>query len=487
MSRAAGCRRWLAILGLALALPACAPRPPQNLVFISLDTTRRDHLSVYGYERQTTPALERLARRGALFANAFAQQNRTLPSHASMLTGLYPHGHGSVSNKHPLDAGRTTLAETLGAADFRTAAFVNGYTLKSKWGLAQGFEVYDDDFEGISRRGELALRRATRWLQARAPDERFFLFLHLYDAHGPYQIPPGGRIAFKSETRGPRLEAIPKYQQLHARGGEPLVYLGDYVDRYDSLLLYQDEIVASLLDEIDLETTLVVVVADHGETLGERARPLNHGASLYEEEIRIPLLVAGPGVAARHVETPAETVDLMPTLLDLLAVPMPAAPRSAPAGELDGTSLAPLLRRPAGGRPAGGRPAEGRPAEGRPAEGRPAERRSAQRAVFASSVAEPDRYRDRGYELDVGRQIQAVRARGFKLIVYPNATEDYLELYRLADDPLERRNVADEYPRARAALLAELERWNPAYGKSTPEVTVTEEELDNLRSLGYVP
>ena len=447
-------RSPLRILGLALALSACAPEPPSNLVFISLDTTRRDHLSVYGYERATTPALDRLARQGALFQNAFAQQNRTLPSHASMFTGLYPHGHGSFTNQHVLDGARTTLAETLRAAGFRTAAFVSGYTLRSKWGLAQGFEVYDDDFEGMSRRGKLALARAGSWLRALDPEERFFLFLHLYDAHGPYRIPRGGRLEFRAETRGPSLQDIPEYQQLRGRGGKPLVHLGDYVDRYDSLIRYQDEVVAGLLQDVDLETTVVVVIADHGEVMAERTRPLNHGASLYEEEIRIPLLVAGPGIAARRVETTVETIDLLPTLLDVLAVPRPA-------GALGGTSLAPLLRGAV-------------------------ERGPTDRAVFASSVAEPDRYRDRGYELDTRRQIQAIRARGFKLIVYPGADEDYVELYRLEDDPLERHNVAGEYPQARDALRAELERWNPAGGQSTPEVTPTEEELDSLRSLGYV-
>ena len=141
----------LVLLGVALAHAACAPEAPRSLVFVSLDTTRRDHLSVYGYPRQTTPHLARLGERGALFLNAFAQQTRTLPSHASMFTGLYPHEHGSVSGLHPLERTQTTLAEVLSDAGFRTAAFVSGYTMVEKWGLDQGFGSYDDHFTGMSR------------------------------------------------------------------------------------------------------------------------------------------------------------------------------------------------------------------------------------------------------------------------------------------------------------------------------------------------
>lgn len=134
---------------------------------MSFDTTRRDHLSVYGYSRATTPVLAEFARRGARFENAVAQQNLTLPSPASMLTGLYPHGHQSFSNEHILPESKLTLAEVLRGAGLRTAAFVSGYPLDDNWGLDQGFEVYDDDFDGMGRRGGLAvagaIATARRW------------------------------------------------------------------------------------------------------------------------------------------------------------------------------------------------------------------------------------------------------------------------------------------------------------------------------------
>ena len=444
---------WLTILGFVLALAACAPEPPRSLVFISFDTTRRDHLSVYGYSRATTPTLERLAQQGTLFQNAVAQQNRTLPSHASMFTGLYPHGHQSFTNKHILPESQTTLAEILSDAGFRTAAFVSGYTLRSDWGLDQGFELYDDEGK-MSRWGEATSAEAREWLGGLDPRERFFLFLHLYDTHGPYRTPED-RVAFQSQEPGPRLTNIPDYQKLKGPDGAPLQHLNDYVDRYDTLIRYQDDVVGRLMDEIDLETTVVVIVADHGETLGERTQTLNHGAALFDEEIRIPLLFVGSGVSAGRIETTVETVDLLPTILEVLAVPLP------PGDPLHGRSLVSLLDGDEGGEPS-------------------------DRVVFASSVAEPNRYLDRGYELDTRRQIYAARAGDWKLIVYPNVSDDYVELYDLREDPMERRNVAAQQPEVRDRLLAALERWNPDYREPISLVNLSDDERERLRALGYI-
>ncbi len=374
-----------------------------------------------------------------------------------MFTGLYPHEHGSVSGLHPLERTQTTLAEVLSDAGFRTAAFVSGYTMIEKWGLDQGFGSYDDRFTGMSRWGGQTERRAEKWLRERSPEERFFLFVHLYDAHGPYRTTPAYRGLFRSEQPGPRLEAIPAYQQLKTRKGEPLEHLNDYVDRYDALIRYEDDLVARLLGAVDLETTAVVIVADHGENLNERVGPLNHGGSVFEEEIRIPLLLVGPGIRARRIEASVETVDLLPTLLDWLGVERPSG------AALRGRSWLPLLR-------------------GR----EPDLRQTPERVVFSSSVVEAGRYVHLGYELDSQRSIHAARAGPWKLIFYPGVAQDYLELYDLKRDPLERRSVAEQHPEVRDRLLTALERWNPGYRDAMSMRTPEEKDREALRALGYI-
>jgi arylsulfatase A-like enzyme/Flp pilus assembly protein TadD len=297
-----------------------AARNP-NLLLVTLDTVRADRLGCYGYAAAETPRLDRLAGEGIRFARAASPAPLTLPAHASLLSGLLPPHHGLRNNgagSYP--EGTATLATLLTDAGYRTGAFIGAFVLDRRFGLARGFEVYDDEIErdpgaGVvleaERPGRQVVDRALAWLGQEDP-RPFFLWVHLYDAHAPYEPPPAQR------TRHP--------------------------DRpYDGEIAAVDEAVGRLLAELDRRglggRTVVAVAADHGEGLGEHGEQ-THGLLLYETTLRVPLLLRAPGVPARVVETPVSLVDLAPTLAGLLgrAFPAPAA------GTLDGRDLSTALR-----------------------------------------------------------------------------------------------------------------------------------------------
>jgi arylsulfatase len=433
---------------------------PSTLVLVSFDTLRRDHLPVYGYERDTAPTLSAFAERALVFDRAYAQDTNTNPSHTTMLTGLYPHTHGNLQNGALLRSGVPTLAEILRDAGFATGAFVSSTSmLDATSGLSRGFDEYDDRLDGQGRiDGCVTVERALRWLGGWRLADRSFLFVHLFDAHGPYEPPAGFAGTFRSQAPGERLERIPAYQESLDEQGELRRDLHGYVDRYDDVIRYADECFRRLLERIDLDDAVVLVVADHGETLGERYHKLDHGGSVFEEQIRIPLLVAAPGLEPGRSDAPVETVDLLPTLLDLLGVEPPSRLR------LQGRSLAGLLQRREAGDP--------------------------DRPLFASARAESDRYSDRLYVLDKRRRILSSRSGRWKLIVYPSAEgansggEDWVELYDLESDPGERSDVADRHADVVDALRALLRRWHadavePSASALTPELR------ERLRELGY--
>ena len=429
-----------------------ASQPPAtNVVLISLDTVRRDHLPTYGYPRDTAPTIAVLARHGIVFWNAFAQAAATVPSHGSIFTGLYPHMHGARSNGSLLDPHPATLAEILRNAGFRTAAFVSGYTMQGAFsGLNRGFELYEDEFRGPRRDGRLTVELAARWLAERRKDERFFVLVHLYDAHGPYRPGPRYATLFRSTDPGRPLSYIPRYQRLREPSGAPIANLNPYVDRYDALIRDLDDLIAEMLSHLDLERTIVLLMSDHGETLGERFHILDHGAQLFDEQIRIPLIMKIPRMEPLRIDAPVESVDVLPTLLDLLDVTLPLGL------EIRGTSLVPLLKSLAGGR----------------------------ELVFSEARAISGWHADRGYSLDPKRRILSVRSDRWKLIRYPGVDGDFFELYDLKFDSGETKNVAPAQPAVRDALLDELARWQgdePALDR--PAISPAARE--RLRALGY--
>jgi len=445
--------RTSAALCCVLAFAGCgetAPEPPRNVLLISLDTTRQDHLSTYGYPRPTAPHLDRLAEGGAVFTNALSQWTATNPSHTSMFTGLYPHTHGVGTNTAKLPEGLTTLAEILRDAGLRTAAFVSGYTLRpTTSGIDRGFEVYDGRIKVTRRDGRETGELAIEWLEQLAPDEGWFLFLHFYDAHGPYRGDGRYLDQFRSADPGPRLKHIPQYQSRQDESGRTLRHLNDYIDRYDAEIRYQDEVMGDVLAAIDLERTLVVVVADHGETMVERnkGKNLSHATGVHDEQILIPFVIRSPGVAAGTYREVVETVDLTPTVLDLLGIDTPAAQ------SFQGESLSSLLR---------------------------GERDERLDSLGFSSVWARQDWQDRE------RSIETVRSRRWKLVFYPGTTEDRIRLFDLVEDPGEKVDVGERYPEIRDGLLAELEAWRRTDAAKAEEVELSAEEIENFKALGYL-
>src|SRR5262245_10488970 len=275
-----------------------------NVLLITLDTTRADRLGCYGCATALTPALDALAAEGVLFERAYTPAPLTLPSHASMMTGLYPREHGLVTNgRGCLDENISTLAEILRDAGYHTGGFIGSFVLHSKFGLRRGFAVYDDDMtntdpteDGMHRQrdGVWVVDSALAWLQQRRK-KPFFCWVHLYDAHAPYSA------------------------HVDEFGGR-------FSDRpYDGGIAYVDLQIQRLVNHLRANRlwreTLVVVVGDHGESLGEHDEE-EHGLTLYNSVMQVPWIWAGRGApaAGRRVPQPVSLVDLRPTLLQAVGL-----------------------------------------------------------------------------------------------------------------------------------------------------------------------
>jgi arylsulfatase A-like enzyme/Flp pilus assembly protein TadD len=292
----------LAGVGVAILLPRSS-RP--SLVLITLDTTRADHLSCYGDGKARTPRIDALAADGVLFEQASTVAPLTLPSHTSMLTGVFPPDHGVRDNGfYRLPPEAHTVPERLADAGYRTAAFVSSVILHSRYGLAQGFDVYGDTFDDpldvetrfpVSRRAKETVGRAIEWLDKVEDDEPFFLWVHLYDAHAPYDPPGAFRDAYLDSP-----------------------YAGEIA--YADLAL--DPLIARLR-EMRGDDLVVVIAGDHGEALGDHKEP-THGYYVHESTIRVPMILSGgPFRGGRRIEEPVRTVDLAATLLELAGLDAP--------------------------------------------------------------------------------------------------------------------------------------------------------------------
>ena len=309
-----GCRRG-ARQGNA-AIDGRSGRHP-NVVLVTIDTLRADHVGSYGNAAAATPNLDALAARGVRFQTAVAHVPLTGPSHASILTGLTPLAHGFRDNGgYALGTAVKTAAEDFRAAGYRTAAFVSGFPLDRRFGFDRGFETYDDHLPRgndrrrtpyVERRGDATTDAVLRWFSAPpAPAAPFFLWVHYYDPHAPYE-PPG-------ELAG-RFRDAP----------------------YDGEIAFVDTQLGRLVQALEqkgaMAGTVLLVTADHGESLGEHGEG-THGIFVYDATLRVPFILAGPGVAAgRAAATVARGIDVLPTLLDYAGL------SASPA--LEGRSLRP--------------------------------------------------------------------------------------------------------------------------------------------------
>jgi arylsulfatase A-like enzyme/Tfp pilus assembly protein PilF len=414
--------RFIARLALACTLAASAfavvpsaQRSAPNVLLVTIDTLRADRLGAYGYKKSRTPVIDRLAREGVRFADATAHAPLTYPSHVSILTGRYAGAFGvKLNGMTPLPDSATTLAERLRGASYRTGATIGSVIVDRSSGLAQGFDEFDDEIAvtggqvvalaDLQRTAAQVTQSAARWIAAqRSP---WFLWAHYYDPHLPYSAP--------------------------ARQGAP-------PDPYDAEVAYVDEQLGVLLRGIDRSRTIVVVTADHGEALGDHGEE-DHGYFIYDSTLRVPLIVAAPGLAPRAVSEQVRSVDIAPTIAALAGI--------GTLQDVDGESLAPLLN-------GGTRP------------------------EVPVSLAESWYPR-----LHFGwSELRSARVGEWKFIAAPKP-----ELYDLRTDAGEQKNVVQDRAQVAARLSADLQRITGRF-TSAPSTTAAQPDaatVQRLQALGYV-
>lgn len=427
---------------LALAAGGCgsdARFPGVNLILITVDTMRADHLAAYGRPNARTPHMDRLAREGTLFTRMYASAPLTLPSHATFLTGRYPSSHGVHDNgAYRLGEESTTIAEYLSGTGYRTAGFVSSFQLDEKQGLAQGFHEYDDRmpdefeihdpriasgpkaenirYQSGQRRAEEITALVAEWLD-RGGSEPFFLWLHFFDPHEAYDPPP----PFDRMNRD-----LPFPDSL-----------------YDGEIAYLDRELGRVIGELEergiYDRCLVLLSADHGEGLGEHGERY-HDTFIYDGTIRIPFLVGGGAAAARGgaprlVDAPVRSIDVLPTLLDAAGV--------RPRDDVQGESLLPYL-------------------DGR-------ERRG-DWTCYAETYSPVH---------NLCSRLFSIRTEEWKYIEAPLP-----ELYRVAEDPGERENLIGRRPEVADDLRRILKDYLPE--EETGRIEVDEETREKLEAIGYV-
>jgi arylsulfatase A-like enzyme/predicted negative regulator of RcsB-dependent stress response len=399
-----------------------------NVIMVTLDTTRADRLGCYGYEDLQTPAIDSLAARGVRFDHAVTSVPVTLPAHATIFTGLYPYHHGVHNNgSYEVTEDQVTLAEILKDNGYDTAAFVSAFVLDERFGLAQGFDVYDFEIseEGQLSPTSLASERganyvtdaALRWLRQRqksGAEAPFFIWVHYYDPHAPYESPLSESPRFRGSDRSTAYDAEIAFVDLHLK-----------------------RLLDKLVEQGLQQRTLVVMVTDHGEALGEHGEQ-EHGGFLYEASMRVALVFSCPGLftqAYRVSDRLVGTVDIVPTVAEFLGIPL-----SKP---VDGQGL-------------------------------------------LTAAADPDRalYMETLYTQQMMgcAALYGLRRLHDKFILAPRP-----EYYDLADDPGELQNrFGDSDP----AMQELQERLADVLGAETDTTQaariITQEEIDRLAALGYV-
>jgi arylsulfatase A-like enzyme/Tfp pilus assembly protein PilF len=427
------------LLSLLLYVPLCllvlpvdaerAGAPPKpNVILITIDTLRPDHLGCYGYKSIQTPHIDQLALESARFTTVVSQVPQTLPSHCSILTSTYPMSHGVRDNVgYRLDDSKTTLAEVLKQRGFQTGAFVGSYVLDSRFGLGQGFDAYDDHFnpeknpdgflklEQLERRGDEVVNHAIQWIGNTNSQSPFFAWIHLYDPHDPYDPPPPFKVRYRSNL-------------------------------YDGEIAYADEQVGRLITFLSkrglYDKTLIVLTSDHGESFGEH-REFKHGYFLYDTTLLVPLLIK----PIRHafgkltIEEQVRLVDVAPTILQILELPRVA--------DFQGMGLLGLL-------------------------------------AGKQKQLQLEAYSETFYPAQFGASsLRSLRRAGSKFIEAPKP-----ELYDLKADPGELRNVYASNQALANQLKNRLGEMSTAFVDKQPgqnsQMALSPEELEKFGALGYV-
>jgi arylsulfatase A-like enzyme len=436
-------------LSPGLLLGGCekAKNKRPNIILITLDTTRADHLSFYGYHRRTSPNLAELVDESVVYTNAIAPSSWTLPSHASLFTGKFTASHGAqydpdgplrisdaISGPEAwqnyrargLAQNEVTLAGILKEAGYSTGAVVGGPWMKKIFGLNKGFDFYDDREIGTVN-GRLAGQisaSASQWIDKLRGDD-FFLFLNYFDPHTPYQAPEGFSRAF-----------LPKSTDLSGR--KPT--LEEYIALYDSEILYMDHYIGLLLSKLKADNlydeTMIIVTADHGELFGEHGH-FGHGKHLYQEEIHVPLFIKYPGgeVLPSRTDVQVQLNDIMAIILERLGIPIPQGIQAGVPPQIGHPLLSEVSSLPAFS-PYG-----------------------AWRAIFGGDFKFT--WNSKGNNL----------------------------LFNLKDDPRENKNLVNDKPGLAKRMMSDLNQYLeklPEPGPASEAQDLDEDTKKALRSLGYI-
>lgn len=456
----------------AEAAPAHGARPRPNLLFVSFDTLRRDHVSCYGHDVITTPTVDKLAAEGLRFTDCAAVVPITGPSHATMMTGLYPQAHGAFRNGVRLPEDKRTLAEILREQGFRTGASLSGWTMRAQQcGLSQGFDAYDDAgmdqryaVVNLMRRADAVTTAALKWMDddaAKRADAPWFLFVHYFDPHEPYDAPREIALA-----PNPARSAAPRTERFREK-----------LSAYDQEIAHADAELGRLIDGLrqrgELDDTLIVFTADHGQSFGEHGYGgVNgaHGRKVYQSQVAVPLVMWMPGrVRQGTCDLPVSHVDLLPTIAELMALPRDATPAALP-----GSSLA-RVAQDASAPPPWGRAQRTR--YGLAFNGAVGNRWNIFRWMQNKNVEHADPLC--AYVLtDDGRKV-----------IVDFANKKRVEVYDLKSDPAESANLAGQaVPQQQCqARSEELFAWYDHTRAATlTTVPPSAEDFEKLKALGYV-
>jgi arylsulfatase A-like enzyme len=424
-----------------------SPRSP-NLIVITVDTLRQDHLGCYGSDTKTT-ALDKLAAEGFRFQDSVAVAPTTLPSHTSLFTGLYPARHGvRLNGRFQVPAEAQTLAEVLRAHGYRTAAFVGAAVLSRHYALDQGFQIYNDDVDSdvasaqAQRRAADVSRAAIDWLESVTTP--FFLWVHYFDPHGPYDPPPPyDSNYYEGNPRSPKYTSMEGISVVFYQKLDGITDIRYPLAQYKGEVTYTDKAVGQLLEAVDYrgfhDNTLVLMTADHGESLGENNYYFDHGETLHDTSMRVPLIIRAPWLegAPRVVEGPVSLVDVYPTVLDLLDIEVPDG--------IQGQSVATYLE-------------EGRVPD---------------RELFLETMLPTISERS---------AIFGIQTAHWKLIL----RENRVKLFHRLSDPGEQKNVAEQHAVVRNWLVDLVQGYFRTQPLRAERFKPSPEHIEQLRALGYI-
>jgi len=422
-----------------------------NIVVVVINALRADHLGCYGYARQTAPNIVKFSQDSIVFERAIAQSYWTLPNLASLFTSKFLSTHNLDSRDKRLNTNEATLAEILKAYGYSTAAFTCGLDTASAYGLNEGFDIYNE-YQGEEPVGSFmdAMPKAVSWLN-KNKDGKIFLFLHSYDTHPPYKNSVENYFdqAYKGIFSGPPLDYTMLKNingKLYSPPGGQVNLSGEdikhIINRYDDCIKYADKFFGNLIDELKrlglYDKTIVILCADHGEELGDRGTFNRFGnRNLYQEVIRVPLIIRYPQIQpkGKKIHSLVGMIDLMPTVLDLLHIPL--------KHDLEGVSLAAIIKT----------------------------EKDIPVHDYVISQASADRW-------------AILRNDGWKLLYCAQKSE----LYNINNDPLERANLIERNPDVHIALMKDFLSWRSLHedkNKADNLIKLDPKLIENLKKAGY--